>query len=177
MPMNTTKDKNITAKVTQENIEIIKKIEEEFDSHRSLSDFIGDSIGGAASNIIFVLVHLVGITSWIVINTHHFPNIKPFDPYPFSLLSFMITTESVFLFMFVLIKQNRMNRRAEQRSHLNLQIALLVEQELTKVLQIVEKVNQSTGAPESSDMKTKELSKETDVGTLAEKLDEAFPQK
>ena len=70
-----------------------------------------------------------------------------------------------------------MTRRAEQRSHLNLQLALLVEQELTKVLQIVEKVNQNTGATEVADTQTKELSKETDVETLAEKLDEAFPQK
>ena len=175
--MNTTEHKIITAKVTKENIEVIKKIEEEFDSHRSFSDFIGDSIGGAASNIIFVLVHVVWITSWIVINTHNFPNIKPFDAYPFYLLSFIITIESVFLFMFVLMKQTRMNRRAEQRSHLNLQLALLVEQELTKVLQIIEKVNQNTGATEVVDTQTKELSKETDVETLAEKLGEAFPQK
>lgn len=175
--MNTTEDKEITARVTQANIDIIKKIEDEFNKHRSFGDFIGDSIGGAASNIIFVLVHLVGIASWIVVNTHYFPHIKPFDPYPFSLLAFIITVESVFLFMFVLIKQNRMTRRAEQRSHLSLQISLLVEQELTKVLQIIEKISQSTGAQDSADNKTQELSKETDVETLAEKLDEAFPKK
>jgi len=124
-----------------------------------------------------VLVHVVWITSWIVVNTNNFPSLKPFDPYPFYLLSFIITIESVFLFMFVLMKQTRMSRRAEQRSHLNLQLALLVEQELTKVLQIIEKVNQNTGATETADTQTKELSKETDVETLAEKLDEAFPQK
>lgn len=175
--MNTPEDKKITARVTQENIEVIKKIEEEFNKQRSLADFIGDSIGGAASNIIFVLVHLVGIVSWIVINADYFPYIKPFDPYPYSLLSFIITTESVFLFMFVLIKQNRMTRRAEQRSHLNLQLTLLVEQELTKALQMLEKVSQSIGTQDAADNKTMELSKETHVETLVEKLDEAFPKK
>ncbi len=173
--MNTIEE--ITARVTQDNIQTIKKIEEEFDKQRSLADFIGDGIGGAASNIIFVLVHVVGIVSWILINTNHFPHLSPFDPYPFSLLSLIITVESVFLFMFVLIKQNRMTRRAEQRSHLNLQLTLLVEQELTKVLQILEKVSQSTGAQDSSDNKIMELSKDTDIATLVEKLDEAFPKK
>lgn len=175
--MHATEEKKITARVTQENIQTIKKIEEEFDKQRSFADLIGDSIGGAASNIIFVLVHLVGIVSWIVINTNYLSHIKPFDPYPFSLLSFIITVESVFLFMFVLIKQNRMTRRAEQRSHLSLQLTLLVEQELTKVLQMMEKVSQSTGAQDSPDNKTRELSKETHIATLVEKLDEAFPKK
>lgn len=49
--MDITEEQKITAKVTRENIEAIKKIEEEFSRHRSFGDLIGDSIGGAASNI------------------------------------------------------------------------------------------------------------------------------
>lgn len=175
--MDITEEQKITARVTRENIEAIKKIEAEFNRRRSFGDLIGDSIGGAASNIIFVLVHFVGILGWILVNTGYSPQIKTFDPYPFSLLSFIITTESVFLFMFVLIKQNRMTRRDEQRSHLNLQLTLLIEQELTKVLQILEKVSETTGTPDAADYKTLELSQETRVETLAEKLEEAFQKK
>lgn len=173
--MTTLDAKKITERVTQENIEIIKKIEEEFNSHRSLGDFIGDSIGGVASNIAFVLINLLFIVTWIVINSDYFPRIEAFDPYPFGLLALLITCESVLLFMLVLIKQNRMTRRAEQRSHLGLQLTMLVEQELTKVLQILEKVSLSTGVPGSADSKTKALSEETHLETLAEKLDQAFP--
>lgn len=174
--MTTLDAKKITERVTQENIEIIKKIEEEFNSHRSLGDFIGDSIGGVASNIAFVLINLIFIATWIAINSDYFLRVEAFDPYPFGLLSLIITSESVLLFMLVLIKQNRMTRRAEQRSHFSLQLTMLVEQELTKVLQMLEKVSVSTGVSASQDSQAKALSEETHLETLAEKLDEAFPK-
>ncbi len=174
--MNTPEAKKITERVTQQNIELIKKIEEEFNSHRTLGDFIGDSIGGVASNIAFVVVNLIFIVTWIAINSGYFLSREAFDPYPFGLLSLIITTESVLLFMLVLIKQNRMTRRAEQRAHFALQLTMLVEQELTKVLQMLEKVSGSMGVSTSTDSKTKALSEETHLETLAEKLDEAFPE-
>lgn len=174
--MKTPEAKKITERVTQQNIELIKKIEEEFNSHRSLGDFIGDSIGGVASNIAFVLINLIFIVTWIAINSGYFLNIEAFDPYPFGLLSLIITSESVLLFMLVLIKQNRMTRRAEQRAHFALQLTMLVEQELTKVLQMLEKVGVSMGVSTATDSKTKALSEETHLETLAEKLDEAFPE-
>lgn len=174
--MRTPEAKKITERVTQQNIELIKKIEEEFNSHRSLGDFLGDSIGGVASNIAFVLVNLIFIVTWIAINSGYLLSIEAFDPYPFGLLSLVITSESVFLFMLVLIKQNRMTRRAEQRAHFALQLTMLVEQELTKVLQILEKLSESTGVSISADSQTKALSEETHLETLAQKLDEAFPE-
>lgn len=173
--MNTNEAKRITERVTQENIEIIRKIEAEFNSHRSFGDFIGDSIGGVASNIVFVLVNLIGIVGWIIVNAGGFPAIKPFDPYPFGLLSLIITSESVMLFMLVLIKQNRMARRAEQRSHFGLQLTMLLEQEVTKGLQMLEKLDQKNAKPGALHSKAEALSKETHLETLAEKLDEAFP--
>mgnify|MGYP000052918260 FL=1 len=174
--MSDFQSKRITERVTQENIEFIKKIEEGLKHHRSFSEFLADHIGGAASNIAFVVFNLLGITLWILVNTHYFSGITPFDPYPFGLLALIITTESVLLFVFVLIKQNRMTHRAEQRSHLDLQLTMLIEQELTKVLQILERSPEITPHAEI-DPRAKELSEETHLETLAKKVDEAFPEK
>jgi len=57
--------------------------------------------------------------------------VKAFDPFPFGILALVISSESVVLTIFVLISQNRMARQAEKRSHLDLQVGMLAEQELT----------------------------------------------
>ena len=57
--------------------------------------------------------------------------------YPFILLAMIVSLEAVILSTFVLMKQNWMQRKTDQRDHLNLQIDLLAEKELTKVLQVL----------------------------------------
>jgi len=70
-------------------------------------------------------------------NTGRIPGVKPFDPWPFSLLGVMVAVEAVVLSSFIIMRQNRMMRRGEQRDHLNLQIDLLAEKEITALLQMV----------------------------------------
>jgi Protein of unknown function (DUF1003) len=57
-----------------------------------------------------------------------------FDPYPYGLLTFIVSLEGVLIATFVLTKQNRMAAQSDQRDHLNLQVDLLAEQELTVIL-------------------------------------------
>ena len=61
---------------------------------------------------------------------------KPFDPYPFPLLSLITAVEAIFLSLFILMSTNRANRQADQTSHLDLQVNLQAENEMTKVLLI-----------------------------------------
>ncbi len=82
------------------------------------------------------------------------PDIKHFDPYPFQLLTLVVSLEAIFLSTFILISQNRQSRLAERRSHLDLQINLLSEQENTKILTMLEAIvhhfNIPDGDPEVS---------------------------
>jgi len=71
------------------------------------------------------------------VNAHGVRGIPPFDPSPFSLLGLMVAVEAVVLSSFILMRQNRMTKRAERRDHLNLQIDLIAEKEVTKLLQMV----------------------------------------
>ena len=63
--------------------------------------------------------------------------IEPFDPYPFSLLTMIVSLEAIFLSIWILISQNQMTRQADRREHLDLQINLLAEQESTATLRAV----------------------------------------
>jgi uncharacterized membrane protein len=103
--------------------------------------------------------------------------VKPFDPFPFGVLSVVVSTEAVFLTIFVLISQNRMARQAERRSHLDLQVSMLAEQELTTLLQMQQKICQHLGVNVEEEKKeVKVFAKATDVQHLARELEEHLPE-
>src|SRR5436305_1928668 len=117
-----------------ESIDAIVRLEQESLKGRTLWNRIADAIADFTGSIVFVLVHVSVFVVWFLINTGAIPFIRPFDPYPFILLAMAVSCEGVLLSTFVLMKQNRMSGRSEQRDQLHLQIALLTEKELTKVL-------------------------------------------
>src|SRR6202044_3264408 len=111
---------------------------------------------------------LILISGWGLANLHLIPGLKAFDPFPFGVLALVVSSESVFLTIFVLISQGRMARQSERRSHLDLQVGMLSEQELTTILQMLQKLCQHMGV--NVDATTKEVqsfSKTTDVHKLA----------
>src|SRR3954451_175779 len=155
-----------------ENIDAIVRMEEEFLSQRSVWDRIADAVAAFSGSIVFVLLHIAGFAAWFLINLGFIPGIRPFDPYPFILLAMGVSCEAVLLSTFVLMKQNRMSRRGEQRDQLHLQIALLAEKELTKVLQGQRKISEHLGIAEvAQDPESCELSEHTAVDSLARELE------
>ena len=159
-----------------ENVETVAKLEQQFLDARTFSERVADAIGGFAGSMSFVLLHVVIFALWFVINRGLIPPIPAFDPYPFMLLSMSVSVEAVLLSTFVLIKQNRMARRADRRNELNLQIDLLSEKEATKNLQLLSRICEHLGIPDASnDADTKALSEETAVEELARELRERMP--
>lgn len=68
-------------------------------------------------------------------------------------------------------------RRAERRDHLNLQIDLISEKEITKVLQLTRALCHQMGLQEvADDTELKELSEETSVETLSQRLEDTLPE-
>jgi hypothetical protein len=70
-----------------ENIETIARMEQEFLEGRSLIERIGDTIGTFVGTMAFVALHAVGFFFWILENLNLIPGLRPFDPFPFMLLS------------------------------------------------------------------------------------------
>lgn len=97
-----------------------------------LGDFIS-RVAGSAGSIMF---HLLWFGAWIVVNTGLTP-VAPFDPFPFGLLTMVVSLEAIFLSIFVLMTQNRESHIAEVREELTLQVILRMEAEVTKTLQLV----------------------------------------
>ena len=90
-----------------------------------------------ASTPTFALGHLLFFAAWIATQTGFIPVLPIFDPFPFTFLTFVVSLEAIFLSIFVLISQGRMTLQAERRSHLDLQVNLLAEQESTNALRLL----------------------------------------
>jgi uncharacterized membrane protein len=162
-----------TQKAIRQNIEAVRKMEEAFANRRTLSDRIADTIGGFSGTPAFVAIHLVLFGGWMVWNA--VPTTRKFDPYPFLLLSVLVNVEAIFLSTFVLMKQNRMSKREDLRAHLDLQINLLSEREMTLVLQLLQRISTRLGVRLSTD-EIEELSAETSVEDVATQLRENLPE-
>src|SRR6202140_4864545 len=162
---------------TQFNIAAIAKLEEEALNRRPPTERQNDGIVRFIGSIKFLLLHLILVVVWSTVNLNLIPNLKPFDPFPFGILALLVASESVFLTIFVLISQNRMARQAERRSHLDLQVGMLAEQELTMMLQMLQKLCQHTGVDvKSATQQVQGFSETTDVHKLASELEEKLPE-
>jgi uncharacterized membrane protein len=152
------------------NIESVAQIEHGFVRQRSSADRVGQAITRIAGSLGFVGVHLAGLATWVVLNTGLVPGAVPFDPFPFSLLGVLVSLEAMLLTSFVLMTQRRQSRQAEHWQHLNLQIALLAEQEATKTLQMNRAICERLGVATGHDAELQEMIEKTTVSHLAEEL-------
>ena len=121
------------ANPTQYNVDAIAKLEHDARDRRTPTERVSDVITKLVGNMGFLLAQLILISGWGLVNLHVIPGLKAFDPFPFGVLALIVSSESVFLTIFVLISQSRMARQSERRSHLDLQVGMLAEQELTTI--------------------------------------------
>jgi len=157
------------------NIEAVAKLEENFQRDRTATDRIADSIAAFTGSLKFVVLHAALFALWFAVNLGLVPGVPRFDPYPFLLLSLVVSLEAIFLSTFVLVKQNRMSRREDLRAHLDLQINLLTEREMTIVLQMLERISARMGVYPSSE-ELRELVEETSVEDVAQQLQKNLPE-
>ena len=174
--MKTSPSNQLANNPTQFNIAAIAKLEEEALGRRTRTERQSDAVVRFIGSPKFLLLHVILVSGWIGANLNLVPGVNPFDPFPFGILALFVSSESVFLTIFVLISQNRMARQAERRSHLDLQVGMLAEQELTTVLQMLQKLCQHAGVDvKSSNEQVKGFSESTDVHKLASELDKKLP--
>ncbi|MBV9735070.1 MAG: DUF1003 domain-containing protein [Acidisphaera sp.] len=158
-----------------EHVDTIVRLEQEMLDERSFADRLSDRIASFVGTIGFVVLHVCVFSLWAVLNTGLIP-LHSFDPYPFALLCMIVSLEGVLLSTFVLIKQNRMGLRSDRRSHLDLQINLLTEKEVTKVIQMLQRISERLELPETAaDPEAQELANVTAVETLARHVHEQLP--
>jgi uncharacterized membrane protein len=165
-----------TVESARKNIEAVVRLEQTSMESRTLGERVSDAITRVIGTMSFVVFHLLLFGFWFGINLGWTP-LKPFDPFPFGILTLIVSAEGVLLAIFVLVSQNRMSRQANQRAHLNLQIDMLAEQETTRLLRKVQTLVDHFGLePEADDREVLGLSQDTHVEALVRELQNSLPE-
>ena len=161
--------RNAPPGVVEENIRTLVEHRRRIAATRSTHNKIADAIGGFAGSLAFVLLHLLGVVAWVVINLGLTPW-PPFDP-TFVLLATCASVEAIFLSAFVLMTQNRMARDADRHAQLDLQISLLTEHELTRVLRVLTSLAAHLDVKEAHDPSNAELAAEVDPTAVLDAIE------
>jgi len=117
-----------------------------------------------------IALHGIWFAGWMGLNTF---GARRFDPFPFSLLTSIVSLEAIFLTLFVLASQNRLTQESDKRAHLDLQVNLLAEQEMTLVLRMLRDLCLESGVdvPDALDA----LLADVDIEMVADRVEEELP--
>ena len=174
----------------QKNIESIAKVEQQLLKRRPLLVRVGDAVAHFFGSVWFIAAQIPLLCLWMLWNLPReklaaIPVIEGFvrplihldrphrlfDPYPFPLLSLLIDIEFLLLTTFVLMNQKHAGRRNEHWAHLHLQLSMLTEQEVTKNLQLLDRVCRHLGCgAEAEDPQLLELSQPKKVADMIKAL-------
>ncbi len=155
-----TEDNPALSHVVERNIRTIIQLRLQAARERSVQNRIADVITDFSGRMVFVYVHIVWFGVWIVLNTGRV-GVQPFDPFPYGLLTMVVSLEAIFLSTLVLISQNRLSEESEHRADLALQIGLLTEYELTRVLRMLDAIQDKMGIENAADDELADLEMET----------------
>ncbi len=163
----------VRSSALEENVQAIKRWERAILLARSKAEQVSDWIVSTAGSGPVLVLHVVWFGIWVTVNAGAIRGIRPFDPFPFPFLTMTVSLEAIFLALFVLASQNRLTRQADKRSHLNLQVDLLAEREMTAVLQLLQDIAlhfdvQTSVTPDQ----LRDLKKKTDLRRLTNRLEE-----
>ena len=162
-----------TEHAVDENINTILVWERAALHHRSSAERASDRITRAAGSGSILVLHILWFAVWLAINTGMIPGVRVFDPFPFQLLTTAVSLEAIFLSLFVLASENRLQHQSEKRAHLDLQVDMLAEREMTAVLILLHDVARHLNVKTSlsADM-LRDLTEKTDIQTLTRKLED-----
>jgi uncharacterized membrane protein len=160
---------------TERNVKTIAELENKHAQSATRSDRVARHITRFCGTMNFLWFHVAWCGGWIAVNMGM--GSGAFDPYPFSLLTLIVTLEILFLSTFILITENRQARASERRSHLALQINLLTEQENTRMLEILLQIARKLRVKGNSDGKAEALKNDIHPERLASQIDETMEPK
>lgn len=159
----------------QERIEtqsgLVESLKVKLDNERNFSERFADNMTDLAGNMPFLIVNVLAFAIWILLNVDVIPGLKPFDPYPFSFLTMTVSLEAIILAIFVLMSENRSAKVAALREEVDLQIDVITEYELTRLIAMVNALMQKLEVESPNQEDLDFMIKPLDVEKLEEGLE------
>ena len=143
--------------------------------NRTLTEILASRLTDFASSTAFLLIHIAWFTVWILWNAGAF-GLRPFDPFPFGLLTLVVSLEAIFLSIFLLLGQRRESGIAELREEVTLQVTLRVEEEVTKSLQLISGLYARLGYKLGEDPELQAMMAPLDAASIEAELDKQIKE-
>src|SRR3990167_7238546 len=126
-------------------------------AQRTFIERFADYMTAFFGSISFLVVNMLLFIVWILVNTNRIRGIPPFDPFPFNLLTTFVSLEAIILAVFVLVSQNRVSKVDDLREETHLQLNLIAEKEITKIMKMMSLLLEKHGIDLSQDPELKEM--------------------
>lgn len=149
----------------------IKSLKAKYMAERTFLEKLADWMTDMFGSIPFLTLNVLWFAAWIIINQGSFPSVKPFDPFPYGLLTMIVSLEAIVLSTFVLISQNRMSKIESLREELDLHVDVITESELTKVMKLNTMLLQKIGIDLSKDKELEKMLKPLDKYSIEKSLE------
>jgi uncharacterized membrane protein len=143
--------------------------------NRTLTEILASRLTDFASSTVFLLIHIVWFSVWILWNAGTL-GLEPFDPFPFGLLTLVVSLEAIFLSIFLLLGQRRESGIAELREEVTLQVTLRVEEEVTKSLQLMAGLYSRLGYKIGEDPELQAMLTPLDAASIEAELDKQIKE-
>jgi CRP/FNR family transcriptional regulator, cyclic AMP receptor protein len=128
---------------------VSRNVNEEMDVHSTLLQRIADWIAWFSGSMLFLMINGGWFIIWIVLNTFAI-GIAAFDPYPFGLLTMIVSLEAIFLSCFVLISQNRQAEKDRVRADIEYEVNIKAELEIAHLHEKTDRIYENMMARFSS---------------------------
>jgi uncharacterized membrane protein len=144
--------------VLERNIETLTERRQREEAEASVQDKLAQAVTRFTGSMLFVYIHLAIFGFWIIANLGWIPGVPKWDE-SFVVLAMWASVEAIFLSTFVLISQNRMQAAADKRADLDLQISLLAEHEVTKLVTLTKAMADHLGVRTAIDDEIPEITR------------------
>jgi uncharacterized membrane protein len=145
-------------------------------AEQTLIETLAERLNHVAASTAYLVAHVAWFGVWIPWNLGWL-GLKPFDPYPFGLLTMIVSLEAIFLAVFVLMAQKRDSAIAELREELALQVNLRIEEESTKTLQLVAGLYTRLGHRVAEDPELRAMMQPLDIASIERTLASQIAEK
>lgn len=152
-------------------VRILRSLKAQSDAKRTVSERMADGLTSGFGSMIFLIVNIVVFAGWIVVNVKLIPGLKPFDPFPFGFLTMAVSLEAIVLAIIVLMSQNRAAKIADLREEVDLQVDLITELEITKLMELVVMLVEKAGIDVSQDEVLQGMLQPSDTEKIEEALE------
>ncbi len=133
---------------------------------RTLPERWADGMTDVFGTVVFFTLNALVFVAWVVVNIGWVPSVPVFDPYPFNLLTMVVSLEAIFLSVIVLISQNRAEKIADFREEIDFQVNVHAEREIRKILQLLVAVEHKLKITNGTDAELASMKRGLDLDDL-----------